>query len=53
MIAYQLLKHNTPYQEPGGDYFDRIHADGLKRYYIKRLEQLGVSIFATSATDQA
>jgi hypothetical protein len=25
----------------------------LKRYYIKRLEQLGVSIFPTSATDQA
>ena len=53
MIAYQLLKHKTPYQEPGGDYFDRIHADGLKRYYIKRLEQLGVSIFPTSATDDA
>jgi len=53
VIAYQLLKHKTPYQEPGGDYFDRIRADGLKRYYIKRLEQLGVSIFPTSATDHA
>ena len=24
-----------------GNYFDRIHSDGLKRYLVKRLEQLG------------
>jgi hypothetical protein len=25
----------------GGNYFDRIHSDGLKRYLVKRLQQLG------------
>ncbi|HEY6301957.1 MAG TPA: transposase [Terriglobales bacterium] len=24
-----------------GNYFDRIHSDGLKRYLVKRLQQLG------------
>lgn len=33
-----------PYQELGGDYFDRIRAEGLKRYYVKRLQGLGLQV---------
>jgi hypothetical protein len=28
----------------GGNYFDRIHSDGLKRYLVKRLQQLGLKV---------
>jgi transposase len=40
-IGYHLLTHQCDYHDLGGDYFDRLQADGLKRYLIKRLEGLG------------
>jgi transposase len=49
VIAYHLLKNKVRYHELGGDYFDRIRTAGLKRYYLKRLEQLGVSIIESPA----
>jgi transposase len=49
VIAYHLLKDKVRYQELGGDYFDRIRTAGLKRYYLKRLEQLGVSVIESPA----
>jgi transposase len=49
VIAYHLLKNKVPYHELGGDYFDRIRTAGLKRYYLKRLEQLGVSVIESPA----
>ena len=44
VIAYHMLKNRCQYQELGGDYFDRLRGDGLKRYYVKRLQQLGLSV---------
>jgi len=44
IIAYHLLKDRCVYQELGHDYFDRLRGDGLKRYYIKRLQQLGLDV---------
>jgi hypothetical protein len=44
VIAYHMLKNRCQYQELGGDYFDRLRGDGLKRYYVKRLQQLGLTI---------
>jgi predicted transcriptional regulator len=41
VIAYFLIKTGEVYREAGGDYFERINAEGLKRYLLKRLEQLG------------
>lgn len=44
VIACHMLKNGCQYQELGGDYFDRLRGDGLKRYYVKRLQQLGLSV---------
>ena len=44
VIAYHMLKNGCQYQELGGDYFDRLRGDGLKRYYVKRLQQLGLNV---------
>lgn len=41
IIGYYLQEKQSSYNDLGGDYFDRIHADGLKRYLVRRLEQLG------------
>jgi transposase len=36
-IGYHLQKNQSNYDDLGGNYFDRIHSDGLKRYLVKRL----------------
>ncbi len=52
LIAYYLLKTGHPYQDLGADYFDRINAEGLKRYLVRRLERMGnqVLLVPTSLT---
>jgi len=37
----------------GSDYFDRLNADGLKRYLIRRLEALGHKVTIEAAADAA
>lgn len=39
-----MLKTKQPYRELGADYLDRISAAQLKRYFVKRLENLGLQI---------
>jgi hypothetical protein len=41
IIAYFMIKTGEEYRESGGNYFERINAAGLKRYFVKRLEHLG------------
>jgi len=41
VIGYYLQKKQSNYNELGGNYFDRLHSDRLKRYLVKRLQQLG------------
>jgi len=42
-IGDPLQRKRGVYRDLGGNYFDRLHADGLKRYLVKRLESLGHS----------
>jgi hypothetical protein len=49
VIAYHIPKEKKPYQELGGDYFDRIRAEGLKRYYVRRLQGLGLEVTLANA----
>jgi hypothetical protein len=44
IIGYHLQRKGCVYQELGGDYFDQLHAERLKRHVVKRLESLGVSV---------
>jgi len=39
-----MLKTNTPYQELGDDYFDRINPDRIAKKLIHRLESLGLQV---------
>jgi transposase len=44
VIGYHLLRKRCSYQDLGSDYFDRLNAEGLKRYLVKRLEGLGQKV---------
>jgi transposase len=43
-IAYCLQRDETTYRDLGPDYFDRLRGDTLKRYLVRRLENLGVHV---------
>jgi transposase len=44
IIGYHLLQTGRSYQELGGNYLEQIHKDQLQRYYLKRLQGLGLKI---------
>jgi transposase len=44
IIAYTMLKTGRPYQELGGAYLEQINKDQLQRYYVKRLQRLGLNV---------
>jgi transposase len=50
VAAYHMLKRNENYQEAGGDYFDRVNPDSLRRYLVRRLERLGHRVALLPAT---
>ncbi len=48
-IVYHIQKNNIPYSELGADYFDKRNEEGLTRYYVKRLENLGHQVTIENA----
>jgi transposase len=53
IIGYHLLKTGRSYQELGGNYREQIHKDQLQRYYIKRLQRLGLQVSVSSLPEGA
>jgi transposase len=49
VIVYCMLKHHTPYQDMGADYFAKINSKAIERNAVKRLEQLGYKVSLTAA----
>jgi hypothetical protein len=49
VIGYHLQRKRCAYADLCGHYFDRLHAEGLKRYLVKRLESLGHSVHSPAA----
>ncbi len=52
-IAYHLQKKRCDYRDLGSEYFDRLNADGLKRYLVRRLEALGHKVTIEAAGNAA
>ena len=50
VIGYHLQRQRCTYADLGSSYFDRLHADGLKRYLVKRLESLGHAVILQPST---
>jgi transposase len=53
VIAWSMLKNNTPYTELGDDYFDRLHLDRTVQRLVSRLEKLGQNVSLTPATQNS
>ena len=50
VIAYHLIQRHEPYQDLGGDYFDKQKPEATAKRLVKHLERLGyqVSLQSTS-----
>ena len=44
IIAYTMLKTGRLYLELGGTYVEQINKPQLQRYFIKRLQRLGLKV---------
>jgi transposase len=53
IIGYHLLKTGRSYQELGGNYLEQINKDQLQRYYIKRLQRLGLQVSVEPLLEEA
>jgi transposase len=53
IIGYHMLKTGQSYHELGGDYLDRINKNQLQRYYVKRLQRLGLKVTVESVPEAA
>jgi transposase len=44
VFAFQILSTNTPYQDPGSDYFDRLQPERTAQRLIRKLQSLGLQV---------
>jgi hypothetical protein len=44
VIAYQVIRDGTVYEELGGNHYDCLHRDRSARRLIRRLEQIGFAV---------
>lgn len=44
VIVYHVVKHRIDYQDLGADYFLQLQPERIRRYLVKRLEQLGYEV---------
>lgn len=47
VIFYHLLTHDVEYHDLGGDFFNRLQPERLRRYLVKRLHDLGYDVTLT------
>ncbi len=48
-VVYHLLAEGTTYREPGADYYDRRHAERVRRRAIQLLERQGYRVILEPA----
>jgi transposase len=53
IISYHMLKTGQGYHELGGNYLEQINKDQLQRYFVKRLQRLGLKVTVEPATAAA
>jgi transposase len=49
VIFYRMIKDNTEYRDLGPNFYDRLKPGAIKKYCVKRLEQLGYKVVLTAA----
>jgi transposase len=49
VIGYHMLKTGETYHQLGATYLEQINKDQLQRYFVKRLQRLGLNVTVTPA----
>jgi transposase len=49
VAIFHMLKARIPYADLGADYLDRIRVKRVTRYYLNKLEALGVKVTVEAA----
>jgi hypothetical protein len=49
VIGCDMLKTGDTYYELGANYLEQINKDQLQRYFVRRLQRLGLNVTVTSA----
>lgn len=44
IAIYHMLKNNVPFKDLGSDYYTKFNKESKAKYYIKKLQELGVSV---------
>jgi hypothetical protein len=45
-----MLKDNVPFKDLGSNYYTKFNTDKKANYYLKKLQELGVSVPVSLAT---
>ncbi len=53
VIAYHVITRREPYQELGGDYFERCNPDAKVRRLVRQMERLGYTVSLAPTTNAA
>ena len=53
VIIYHVLAAQRPYQDLGGDYFERQNKEALQRRYARQLERLGLTVTVVPQDEEA
>jgi transposase len=53
IIVYHVLQKRVPYQDLGGDYFERRHVSTQRQRLIRQLEALGVKVTVEEVKEAA
>jgi transposase len=53
IIGYHMLKSGQGYHELGGNYLEQINTHQLQRYFVKRLQRLGLKVTLEPTTAAA
>jgi transposase len=43
-ILWYMLSRRVPYKDLGADYYEKVNGEHLRRYYIRKLQKLGLKV---------
>ena len=50
IAIYHMLKDNVRFKDLGNDYYTKFNAEAKAKYYIRKLQELGMSVPVSLAT---
>jgi transposase len=50
IAIYHMLKDNVPFKDLGSDYYTKFNTESKAKYYMKKLQELGMSVPVSLAT---